>query len=207
MFMIRWRGREEGPYPMEELERRLAANQIGLLHQILHRNAWVTLREYREEREAELDAKLRVQQEAERIEKQRRADERERTRLQEQLHSQQIVEEKRRNDLLETLAVNHYGKPPTAPFGVPDPRTPMMALRPGRGGLIVTLALFGLFLFPPLSVVAWIMGASDLKEMDAGTMETSGRSTTGAGCRIGIFGTIIYSIVIVAIVLLEVYDR
>ena len=33
----------------------------------------------------------------------------------------------------------------------------------------------------PLGIVAWILGNGDLKEMDTGTMDPSGRSTTNDG--------------------------
>ena len=69
-------------------------------------------------------------------------------------------------------------------------------IRSSRGGLILSLALLGFFCGPlaPLCAVAWVMGAGDLKEMNAGNMETRGRSNTGAGHRIGIVGTILYAI-------------
>ena len=40
-FLIRWRGRQEGPYTAAVIEAKLAANQIGLLHEIAHNGQWV----------------------------------------------------------------------------------------------------------------------------------------------------------------------
>ena len=40
-FLIRWRGRQEGPYTAAVIESKLAANQIGLLHEISHNGQWV----------------------------------------------------------------------------------------------------------------------------------------------------------------------
>jgi hypothetical protein len=55
-FFVRWRGKQEGPYPPSVIEAKLAANQIGLLHEILCGDKWVTIRDYVSEREAALAA-------------------------------------------------------------------------------------------------------------------------------------------------------
>lgn len=49
-FLIRWRGRQAGPFTEAVIKAKLAANQIGLLHQILHDGEWITLRDYLAER-------------------------------------------------------------------------------------------------------------------------------------------------------------
>ena len=43
----------------------------------------------------------------------------------------------------------------------------------------------------PLGIVAWVMGNGDLKEMDAGAMDSSGRSMTNAGRICGMIATIL----------------
>jgi hypothetical protein len=55
-----------------------------------------------------------------------------------------------------------------------------------RAGLILGLAIVGLvtavfFACPVFCVMAWVMGGSDLREMDAGRMDPSGRDTTRVG--------------------------
>src|ERR1019366_5973824 len=45
-LLIRWRGRQEGPYSPAIIEQKLAANEIGLLHEVYHNSQWVTLRDY-----------------------------------------------------------------------------------------------------------------------------------------------------------------
>lgn len=65
-FLIRWRGRQEGPYTAAVIEAKLAANQIGLLHEISHNGQWVTLRDYFAEREAVLRAERQAREEQER---------------------------------------------------------------------------------------------------------------------------------------------
>jgi rubrerythrin len=65
-FLIRWRGRQEGPYTAAVIEAKLAANQIGMLHEISHNDQWVTLRDYFAEREAVLCAERQAREEQER---------------------------------------------------------------------------------------------------------------------------------------------
>jgi hypothetical protein len=64
-------------------------------------------------------------------------------------------------------------------------------MKPHRGTLILILGILGLVVCGPLAIAAWVMGAGDLKEMDAGTMDPSGRGTTNAGKICGIIGTIL----------------
>ena len=65
-------------------------------------------------------------------------------------------------------------------------------MKPHRGTLILVLGIVGMLpLCLPLGIVAWVMGAGDLKQMDAGTMDPAGRGTTQAGKICGIIGTVI----------------
>ncbi|MEO8494474.1 MAG: DUF4190 domain-containing protein [Planctomycetota bacterium] len=63
--------------------------------------------------------------------------------------------------------------------------------RPHRGGLILTLALLGLFCCQFLSIAAWVMGHADMREINAGRMDPEGRGLTQAGMIIGIIGTVL----------------
>jgi uncharacterized tellurite resistance protein B-like protein len=45
-FLIRWQGRQEGPFPASVIEAKLADNEIGLLHEIFHNGQWMTMREF-----------------------------------------------------------------------------------------------------------------------------------------------------------------
>ena len=67
-FLIRWRGRQEGPYSAELIEKKLSANEIGLLHEILYNGQWITIRAYL----AEQEATLRVQRQAREDQERRR---------------------------------------------------------------------------------------------------------------------------------------
>jgi hypothetical protein len=75
-------------------------------------------------------------------------------------------------------------------------------MKPHRGTLILVLGILSLVLCAPLGVAAWIMGNGDLKEIDAGTMDPSGRSTTNAGRICGIIGTVLLGLSIVGVIAL-----
>lgn len=65
-------------------------------------------------------------------------------------------------------------------------------MKPHRGTLILVLGILGLIgVCWPLGIVAWIMGNGDLKEMDAGLMDPSGRGLTTGGRICGIIATIL----------------
>ena len=70
-------------------------------------------------------------------------------------------------------------------------------MKPHRGTLILVLGILGLVVCAPLGIAAWIMGSGDLKQMDAGTMDPSGRGTTQAGKICGIIGTILLIVTLI----------
>ena len=70
-------------------------------------------------------------------------------------------------------------------------------MKPHRGTVILVLGILGIVLCAPLGIVAWVMGSGDLKEMDAGTMDPSGRGNTQAGKICGIIGTILLVIAVI----------
>jgi TM2 domain-containing membrane protein YozV len=43
---VRWRGKISGPFTWAEIERKLDAHEIGLLHDLQQNNEWTTLGEY-----------------------------------------------------------------------------------------------------------------------------------------------------------------
>ncbi len=184
-FVVRWRGRQEGPYPASVVEAKLATNEIGLLHEILENGRWVTIREYLTDKEVVLRTereKKEEQENRERQEKERRERERE-----EQHRTAALTEERRRNDLLAAAMQNQLG-------GDRNSTAKQVALKPHRATYILFLAILGLAFFGPLCMAAWAMGNHDLYEMDAGIMDPSGRSSTHSGRLIGRLGTVIWSI-------------
>ena len=63
---------------------------------------------------------------------------------------------------------------------------------------ILSLILCGIF----AAIPAWIMGSNDLKEMDAGMMDPSGRSLTNAGRICGMISTILNILAVVLVFIL-----
>ena len=85
--------------------------------------------------------------------------------------------------------------------------------RPHRGGMVLTFGIIGIagHLFCGIvalafGIIAWVMGASDLREMAEGKMDRSGEGATRAGMICGIIGVVIVLIGIVAIVALIIAD-
>lgn len=64
-------------------------------------------------------------------------------------------------------------------------------LRPHRGTLILVLGILGLVCCLICGIIAWILGSTDLKEMDAGRMDPSGRGLTQAGKICGIISVVL----------------
>ena len=100
-FLVRWRGRQEGPYHATVIEAKLAANEIGLLHEIFYEGKWVTIRDYTTERETILRAENQAWQEQERLS--REEAERQTKELENQRQSELLAEERRRTARLESL--------------------------------------------------------------------------------------------------------
>ena len=50
-FLIRWKGRQQGPFTRALIERKLAAGELGMLHELLKDGAWIRLRDFLDEQE------------------------------------------------------------------------------------------------------------------------------------------------------------
>ena len=81
--------------------------------------------------------------------------------------------------------------------GTPRSRASHSHLAPHRGGLILAFGIMGWTFCPFLGPAAWVMGNTDLAEMEAGRMDPSGEGTTKAGKIIGMIATIWTGFVIV----------
>lgn len=64
-------------------------------------------------------------------------------------------------------------------------------MKPHRGTLILVLGILGLVICQPIGIAVWVMGSGDLKQIDAGQMDPSGRGLTSAGRICGIVATIL----------------
>jgi len=102
---------------------------------------------------------------------------------------------------------NPYAAPQT-PSGYPPGPPPGQygyapAMKPHRGGSILALGIVGLVCCGICGIIAWVMGNSDLAEMDAGVMDPSGRGLTKAGRIMGIISVVLSIIGIIASVLIN----
>ena len=76
--------------------------------------------------------------------------------------------------------------PPTVPMN-----QGMMGMRPHRGVAVLVLGILGLVVCVICGIIAWVMGNNDLREMDAGRMDPSGRGITQAGKICGMISVIL----------------
>lgn len=70
-------------------------------------------------------------------------------------------------------------------------------MRPHRGTMILVFGILGLVFCIIFGILAWVMGNGDLKEMDAGRMDPTGRGLTNTGKILGIVSVILNLIAIV----------
>jgi hypothetical protein len=87
---------------------------------------------------------------------------------------------------------------------IPPVQPGQIGMRPHRGTMILVLGILGLVLCFILGIIAWVMGTGDLREMDAGRMDPSGRGMTQAGRIIGMVATILASLAILMWLLIVV---
>lgn len=142
-FLIRWRGRQEGPYTAAIIEAKLAANQIGLLHEISRDGQWVTLRDYLAERDAIMMAERQAREEQERRareEAERQAKEREEQRRAEVLAEERKKSIQAENESLHQQQVATPNFSPSQPSGGSGLRTFGILLL--LGGLAVAAYFF-----------------------------------------------------------------
>ena len=72
-------------------------------------------------------------------------------------------------------------------------------MKPHRGTLILVLGILSIVMCGIFTAIpAWIMGNTDLAEMNAGTMDSSGRGLTNAGRIMGMIICIISILLIIA---------
>lgn len=117
-FLVRWRGRQEGPYPASVIDAKLAANEIGLLHEIFHNGQWITIRDFIAEKEAALRAQRQAQEEQERLareEAERQAREREEQRRADSLAEQRRIAAQSESAQSRQVQEEHLRSPPSPP--------------------------------------------------------------------------------------------
>ena len=60
-------------------------------------------------------------------------------------------------------------------------QAPAAPLRAHRGGTIITLGILGLTVWFVFGLIAWLLANEDLKQMEQGSMDQSGRALAEAG--------------------------
>lgn len=80
-------------------------------------------------------------------------------------------------------------------FQAPPMQPGMSAMQPHRGTMILVFGILSLVIGcigVIFGIMAWVMGNADLKEMDAGRMDPTGRGTTQAGKICGIISVVLH---------------
>lgn len=90
----------------------------------------------------------------------------------------------------------HPGPAPAAPWG-----PPAQDLHP-RATAVLVLGILGVTVMQILGPVAWVLGHSTLKEIDASGRAYANRSTVQAGMVLGIVGTVMGLVALVWVVLI-----
>lgn len=78
---------------------------------------------------------------------------------------------------------------PVSPLRVEGP--PSQPLKPHRGTVVLVLGILGIVVCFICGIIAWVMGNGDLREMNAGIMDPSGRGMTQAGKICGMISVIL----------------
>jgi len=65
--------------------------------------------------------------------------------------------------------------------------------KPSNAVTVLVLGIIGLAVFWPLGIVAWVMGNTELREIDGGLRPPDGRSMAQAGRICGIIGTCLFA--------------
>jgi hypothetical protein len=90
------------------------------------------------------------------------------------------------------------GKPGGTGGGTAAPRE----LKRNRADLIMVLGILSLFCCPPMGVIAWIMGSSDLRRVKNGTMSSDHIGTLRAGWVLGMVGTVFFAVWLLTMIFL-----
>ena len=87
------------------------------------------------------------------------------------------------------------------PAATAQAQAPVQSVAPHRGVLILVLGILGIVCCFICGIIAWVMGNNDMREIDAGRMDPSGKGLTQAGKICGMVGVILAIVAIVMQVL------
>ena len=74
-------------------------------------------------------------------------------------------------------------------------------MKPHRGAVILAFGILGLVVCQLFGVAAWVMADNDLKEMNRGYMDPTGRDLTNVGRILGIVATALMAIPLLLLIL------
>ena len=77
------------------------------------------------------------------------------------------------------------------PAATAQAQAPVQSVAPHRGVLILVLGILGIVCCFICGIIAWVMGNNDMREMDAGRMDPTGRGLTQAGKICGMVSVIL----------------
>ena len=72
-------------------------------------------------------------------------------------------------------------------------------LRPHRGAVILAFGILGFLVCQLFGVAAWVMADNDLKEMDRGYMDPTGRDLTKTGRILGMVSTALLAVSLIVL--------
>ena len=75
-------------------------------------------------------------------------------------------------------------------------------MKPHRAVVILVFGILSFTACPLFGIAAWVMGNNDLREMDNGWMDPSGRDMTKAGRICGMVGTGLLALQVVMIIII-----
>ena len=114
-------------------------------------------------------------------------------------------------DLYPELAPVPVASPARAPPASPQRGTTAVAnehrfVLPHRGTLVFTLAMLGMITWIPiLGIMAWLLGSSDLAQIDAGRRDPSGRTLTTWGRTVGAVASIAWVLAVLVGMVILIY--
>tara|TARA_B100001758_G_scaffold34245_1_gene25516 strand:+ start:41 stop:499 length:459 start_codon:yes stop_codon:yes gene_type:complete len=73
----------------------------------------------------------------------------------------------------------------------PPTQQDIQNFQPHRGAMILTFGIIGVACCFPFGIAAWVMGHTDIKLIDSGEMDPTGRSMTNGGKICGIISVIL----------------
>lgn len=177
-YLIRWRGRQQGPYPLGVLRDKLAANEIGLMHEISVGNQWTNLGEFLRGLDDQRQAEQQVQLQTRQAEQQRQHTAQQELALQEvqrqnELLAEQLDEMRRQQErgsaTLPPGAANPgYHSAYQMPYQMPPP----VAAYRGTSGMAIAAFVCSLLNFVPylgfisciLAIVFGHLALSEIKK-------------------------------------------